>query len=99
MPKTLPKITLGELITAQANATLASIRKSVVENGSEPVPEGWHRVERWSQAWKLSPPHTRKILSDGVATGVLERKSFRVPTADNGVRPAAHWRQLKPLTA
>ena len=62
----------------------------------EAVPSEFKTVLQWSQLWKMSRSHAQKFLSDGLETGLVEMRRFRIFNRMK-VYPVPHYRLKKPV--
>jgi len=58
------------------------------------VPDGWKTAQQWAAEWNLRRAQVNKLLSAGVATGLLETKIFRVPCPVRQSYPMPHYRSV-----
>ena len=72
---------------------LALLRREISQDVEE-VPEGWRTCQQWAEAWGLSRPHTSTLIRNGVASGRVEMREFKITTTA-GVRRVPHYR-VKP---
>lgn len=76
------------------NKLLAKLQ-AAVSGEAETVPAGWLRREEWARKLGRASSQTDRLLAAGVASGILERREFRIVIKSGGVRATPHWREAR----
>lgn len=59
------------------------------------VPKEWKTTRDWSVEIQRSESRTLFLLREGVKTGRVERRKFRIETDAGIVKPVPHYRMVK----
>ena len=77
------------------NALLKKIL-SAKSHAPDEVPKGFKTTNEYAAEWGLKASRTRDILNLGIKDGVVEAKSFRIPTGIDGrLYPVPHFREKR----
>ncbi len=55
------------------------------------VPAGWHTRHELQEAWGLSSPRTRELISAALRNGMAKYRTFRIATPTRGIYPTQHY--------
>jgi len=62
---------------------------------AQPIEPGFLTIQQWAEKWNKSISTTLLYLKKGTASGILERKVFRIKKSDNRVLPVPLYRPKK----
>jgi hypothetical protein len=68
---------------------LARLRE--VSKPTDPVPPEFKTAPQWAREWGVHALTAGRLLRDGVAAGVMKRKSLRVRLPDGRTYPTPHY--------
>ena len=77
------------------NALLKRIL-SAKSHAADEVPKGFKTTIQYASEWGLKASRTRVLLNSGIRDGVVEARSFRIPTGIDGkLYPVPHFREKR----
>ena len=74
------------MIEVDAAKALEELRSG---NGDE-IPSGWLTTRQWADEWGLSESRTGVIIRDGVRSGKIQKKLFRINVGER-LLPVPHY--------
>jgi hypothetical protein len=67
---------------------LKTLQEKLADKPDTPEP-GFFTTEQWATAWRLSIPHTSRLIRYGVAKGNVDRADYRINASK---RKVPHYR-------
>lgn len=71
--------------------SLDEMRKKMIPNG-EKIPEGFYTMKEYAVVWKISHCRVDVLIKRAVEEGIMEKKLFKIPTDNGGLRSVNHFK-------
>jgi len=80
-----------KLEAPKLNRTLRDLLSRLHRSGEDPVPDGFKTASQWAAEWRISTSTARYHVIRMTAAGMMERKLFRILTANGASYEIAHY--------